>query len=206
MTGASPNPALCGTGKPVGCATVQYRRLDDFRRTRYCLIPTSQPVNAVVRSGAVRHLGAAVRERAGVAASPSELRSGVKRLGAVAEDLGFLLLSPASEGGTWDAIRGGYDADVRLIDRALALVFAMVPVHPERVSVAGFSDGASYACGPPSQTKPRIFVSHGTRDEVLPIDACSRPIMQRMKASGYVVKFVEFNGGHTFSAALATYR
>ena len=57
-------------------------------------------------------------------------------------DLGFLLLSPASAGGTWDAIRGEYGADVRLIDRALARVFAMAPVNPERVSVVGFSDAS----------------------------------------------------------------
>jgi phospholipase/carboxylesterase len=31
---------------------------------------------------------------------------------------------------------------------------------------------------------PRIFVSHGTRDEVLPIDFCSRKIVPMLKHAG----------------------
>ena len=154
-------------------------------------------------------------------------QQGVKRLGAVAEELGFLLLSPASEGRTWDAIRGDYGVDVRLIDRSLAKVFAITAVS--HVTLAGFSDGASYglglgmqngdlfqsvaafspgfipdSAGLPSVAKPRIFISHGTEDEILPIESCSRRLVPRIKQAGYEVRYVEFAGGHTFSAALAT--
>src|SRR5215470_2881240 len=35
-------------------------------------------------------------------------QQGIRRLGALADEFGFVLLSPASEEGTWDAIRSGY--------------------------------------------------------------------------------------------------
>src|SRR3954465_4588870 len=35
-------------------------------------------------------------------------QQGIRRLSGLADELGFLLLSPASKEGTWDAIRSGY--------------------------------------------------------------------------------------------------
>jgi phospholipase/carboxylesterase len=48
-----------------------------------------------------------------------------------------------------------------------------------------------------------LFVSHGTRDEVLPIDRCSRLIVPRLQKSGYDVAFREFEGGHEVPAGIA---
>ena len=64
--------------------------------------------------------------------------------------------------------------------------------------------------------KPRIFISHGTADSVLPIDMCSRQrrcgvlaagvapmegpcrsIHPQLLDSGYEVLYREFSGGHT---------
>ncbi len=127
-------------------------------------------------------------------------QQGIRRLAPLADQLGFLLLSPASEGRTWDAIRGEYGRDVRIIDEALAKTFDKRRVNPDRVALAGFSDGASYALGLglsntdlfsavmafspgfiPDGSKPngkaRVFVSHGTADQILPIDSCSRRIV-----------------------------
>lgn len=153
-------------------------------------------------------------------------QQGIRRLSALADEYGFLLLSPASRDETWDAIRSGYGPDVRSIDQALSKVFAQYRVDPRKIAVCGFSDGASYALGlglsngelfqavmafspgfiPSGVEKagsPRIFVSHGTKDQVLPIDACSRRLVPGLKAAGYAVKFREFDGPHTVPAEIA---
>src|SRR5258707_8891569 len=74
-------------------------------------------------------------------------QQGIRRLSAFADEFGFLLLSPASQEGTWDAIRSGYGPDVRFIDQALGKAFALRRVNPRKIAVCGFSDGASYALG-----------------------------------------------------------
>lgn len=145
---------------------------------------------------------------------------GIDWLTSFADDFAFLLLSPASQGSTWDAIQDGYGPDVRLIDQALTSVFAALPVDARRIGVCGFSDGASYALGlglsngdlfgsvlafspgfiPPgsqSNGQPRIFVSHGRNDTVLPIASCSRRIVPGLTQAGYNVTYREFEGPHT---------
>jgi predicted esterase len=42
---------------------------------------------------------------------------------------------------------------------------------------------------------PRTFVSHGTRDEVLPIDLCSCRIVPELERGSYEVTYREFDGG-----------
>ena len=93
------------------------------------------------------------------------------------------------------------------------------------MAVGGFSDGASYALSlgitngdlfthvmafspgfmaPAGQMgSPRIFVSHGTRDGVLPIDRCSRKIVPQLERADYDVLYREFDGGHTISPEIA---
>lgn len=142
----------------------------------------------------------------------------LRRLGVFADEAGIAVLAPDSRGGTWDAIRGGFGPDVAFINRALERVFQTLAVDPERIIVGGFSDGASYAIslalqngdlfkrvlafspgfyvGDSPQGKPRVFVSHGTHDGILPIDRCSRVIVPRLKKIGLDVTFLEFEGGH----------
>ena len=50
----------------------------------------------------------------------------------------------------------------------------------------------------PTQTEdtPRIFISHGVHDEVLPIAPCSRRIVPALEKAGYDVEYREFDGGH----------
>jgi phospholipase/carboxylesterase len=147
-------------------------------------------------------------------------QQGIKKLSPFADDLGFLVLSPASQGGTWDAIQEVYGPDVSVIDQALARTFAGRLIDPRRIAISGFSDGASYALGlglsngdlftsvlafspgfipaGSRQTgKPRVFVSHGTSDTILPIESCSRRIVPELSQSGYQVTFREFDGPHT---------
>lgn len=146
-------------------------------------------------------------------------QQGIKRLKDYADALGFILLSPASELRTWDAIRDGYGPDVKWLDRALAKAFESCAVDPRRVAVCGFSDGASYALGlglangdlfrsvmafspgfipEPFERRgrPRVFVSHGTNDPILPIDTCSRVLVPELKKRQYSVTYREFDGVH----------
>jgi phospholipase/carboxylesterase len=149
----------------------------------------------------------------------------LKLLGTFADEAGIAVLAPDSRGSTWDAIRGNFGADVGFINRALEAVFKTVDVDPQRVIVGGFSDGASYAIsvglqngdlfrrvlafspgfyvGDSAQGKPRFFVSHGTNDEVLPIDRCSHVIVPRLQKGGYEVTFREFDGAHEIPPDLA---
>lgn len=147
-------------------------------------------------------------------------QQGIRRLSPLADELGFLLLSPGSEGVTWDAIRGSFGPDVQMIDRALKRTFAACQIAADRIALAGFSDGASYALGLglsnpdlfksvlafspgfiPDGSKPagnaRIFVSHGTADQILPIDSCSRRLVPELKRQGFNVTYQEFDGPHT---------
>jgi phospholipase/carboxylesterase len=153
-------------------------------------------------------------------------QQGIRRLSALADEFGFLLLSPASSEGTWDAIRSGYGADVSFIDQALAKAFSQRRVDPRKIAICGFSDGASYALGlgmsngdlfqsvmafspgfiPPGAQDtgtPRIFISHGTKDQILPIDECSRRLVPQLKKAGYNLTFREFDGPHAMPPEIA---
>jgi phospholipase/carboxylesterase len=146
----------------------------------------------------------------------------LRRIGATADQLGIAVLAPDSRRGTWDAIGGGFGEDVAFLDRALEVVFARLQVDPAHLAIGGFSDGASYAlslalangslfprvvaCSPgfvtsaPPEGRPRFFVSHGTADQILPIDQCSRVIVPRLRAMGYDVAYREFEGRHELPA------
>ena len=150
---------------------------------------------------------------------------GLAPLQDLADAAGLILLAPASLGRTWDLLVGGFGADVADIDAALARAFAEYAVDPAVVAVGGFSDGASYALSlgitngdlfravvafspgfsSPGRAhgSPRIFVSHGTDDQVLPIESCSRRIVPRLQRAGYDVRYREFPGPHAVPPAIA---
>ena len=150
----------------------------------------------------------------------------LRRLGAAATAAGVAVLAPDSrEESSWDAIQGDLGPDVVFLDRALRKVFETVAIDPARVSVGGFSDGATYALtlglingelfqrvvafSPGfivSRTRhghPKFFISHGTSDDILPIDRCSRRIVPALQRAGYDVTFREFGGGHTVPPEVA---
>ena len=132
-----------------------------------------------------------------------------------ADAFGLALVATKSRGPTWDLLLGGFGPDRDLIEAATAELEA-VATGP--VAVGGFSDGASYALSvglaagdrfdaivafspgfmaPPRLVgRPRIFVSHGTDDRVLPIDRCGRRVVDALSQSGYDVTYSEFVGGH----------
>ncbi|MDP9408380.1 MAG: phospholipase [Actinomycetota bacterium] len=133
-----------------------------------------------------------------------------------ADAAGVLALLPSSAGPTWDLLTGGLGPDVAALDGALGGVFARQQVT--RVAFGGFSDGASYAlslglangdlaeallafspgfAAPPAQRgTPRVWVSHGTGDTVLPVDRCGRRVVRLLGDAGYEVHYEEFVGAH----------
>jgi len=152
-------------------------------------------------------------------------QSGLYPLHELADEAGLILLAPAARRQTWDVILGEYGPDVAFIDRALEEVFARCSIDSTRLAIAGFSDGASYALSlgltngdlfkrilafspgfmaPVTQRgKPEIFISHGTRDEVLPINPTSRRIVPQLEQAGYDVVYREFDGPHTIPPEIA---
>src|ERR1044072_1364241 len=67
-------------------------------------------------------------------------------LGTAHEEAGIAVLAPNSRDTTWDAMGGeGLGIDVDYLNRALERVFETTAIDPARVSIGGFSDGASYA-------------------------------------------------------------
>ena len=152
-------------------------------------------------------------------------RDGLAPFIGAADEAGVILLAPESRGRTWDVILGGYGPDVAFIDRALEQTFDRCSVDAAHVAVEGFSDGASYALGlglgngdlfrrivafspgyapnARAEGRPSVFISHGTGDDVLPIDRCSRRIVPSLQRRGYDVRYREFEGGHEVPADIA---
>ncbi len=134
----------------------------------------------------------------------------------------LLLVAPKSQLSTWDVIVRGFGPDVRRIDGLLDEVCLTWSV--DRLAIGGFSDGASYALSlgiangdlfdavvafspgfAASMVQhgiPRLFISHGINDEVLPINNCSRRLVPRLEQAGYPVTYVEFDGAHTVPTEL----
>ncbi|WXH32011.1 hypothetical protein WA016_05992 [Myxococcus stipitatus] len=137
----------------------------------------------------------------------------------LAESEGILLLIPESRGPTWDDKMGRHGEDLAFIDGALAHVFSRHAVARERISVAGFSAGASYALAlgilngdlfsrilafspafvhaDEPRGVPAIFIAHGDQDLALPVEESGRRIVAELRAAGFGVHYLEFSGGHS---------
>jgi phospholipase/carboxylesterase len=186
-------------------------------RSGFLLVPKSYRPNVAAPLAVILH-GAGGSAR------------GVSSRFAAAEEFGVILLVPESRGGTWDGIRGGYGPDIEFLNRSLAFAFERCAVDARRLAIGGFSDGATYglsvglvnpelfthvlACSPgfiipgggaPASTarRPQIFISHGTNDEILPINATSRRIVPELERASYAVTYREFDGPHTVPPAIA---
>jgi phospholipase/carboxylesterase len=133
---------------------------------------------------------------------------------------GLIVLAPESRKASWDIISDAqYGPDVSFIDECLREVFSSYEIDATRIAVGGFSDGASYALSlglsngslfghilafSPGfmapvriEGEPHIFMSHGTGDEVLPIDRCSRRLLRVLRGHQLPVEYREFDGPHT---------
>ena len=149
----------------------------------------------------------------------------LQRVQSAVEGAGLVVLAPDSRASTWDAIRDDFGPDVDFLNLALQRVFDTMAIDTGRIAVGGFSDGATYALSlglingdlfrkvvafspgfiveGAAHGKPRLFISHGTADTILPIDSASHVLVPVLKRRGYDVTFREFNGGHEVPPAIA---
>ena len=145
----------------------------------------------------------------------------------LADDDRAIVLIPESREATWDMIRGRVGPDVAFLERALQHTFDRCAVDPTRIALAGHSDGATYALSlgvsngelfthlighspggldrvEPREV-PRVFVSHGDKDRILPVWISRDEIVPDLTELGYDVEYLQYDGGHglPFSVAQA---
>jgi predicted esterase len=153
---------------------------------------------------------------------------GVELLQQLADETNTILVAPTSQFYTWSEPPQGPTLDARTVNRALEFVFTNYAIDPAQISIAGFSDGASYAISlgllngdlihhviafsprfavpaevHDSRTHPKIFISHGMRDEVMPISTCAQRIVAPLEHAGIDVEYAEFEAGHRIPPAIA---
>ena len=137
----------------------------------------------------------------------------------LADEHGVIILAPDSrDQRTWDLVLGNYGPDADFLAIALGQTLGRCSVDRQRLSVGGHSDGASYALSfgigagdvfgrilafspgvmnpVDARGKPRLFISHGISDNVMPIDDTSRKFVPRLKGLGYDVTYREYDGKH----------
>ncbi|MDX1394446.1 MAG: phospholipase [Gemmatimonadota bacterium] len=142
-----------------------------------------------------------------------------------AEERGIIALAVDSRDATWDLIISDFGPDIAFLDAALEHAFALCNVDPARLLIGGFSDGASYALSvglangdlfshvlafspgfnltQPTVGMPSVFVSHGDADTILPVNSSRDDIVPDLRARGYDVSYLEFDGGHQVPAEVA---
>ncbi len=137
----------------------------------------------------------------------------------LAREFGVVMLALDSRHNTWDGIDSVYGPDVQFIDAALRYTFERVAIDPGKIALGGLSDGGAYALSigmvngdlfthlvavapgyfaPPAPPagRPRIFVAHGTRDNVYSAAGSRSHIVPQLKSAGYDVTYYEFDGPH----------
>ncbi|GAA5021218.1 alpha/beta hydrolase [Streptomyces siamensis] len=140
-----------------------------------------------------------------------------------AERRGVLLLAPAAARQTWDAVRSGvYGRDVAALRHALTTVRIHFPIDPDRIAVAGYRDGASYALGlglangnlftrilayspdriPPGcrTGRPTVFISYEQHNAPSSATTAGRRIVAALENDGYHVDHIEHPGGRSTPA------
>ena len=136
----------------------------------------------------------------------------------------FLLLVPQSLFPTWDIVIAGHGPDRERVAAALDAVADRFLLDPRHLAFAGHSDGGSYALALGLANGdvvshlivssagflsvhlqvgvPRIFLSHGTQDTQIPIDRSARVHVPALRAAGYPVHYVEYDGPHASRPAV----
>lgn len=140
----------------------------------------------------------------------------------------FIVVAVDSRASTWDGVLHAFGPDVAFIDSALALVFERCAIDPARVFIAGASDGATYTISlalangdlfkravgffpggiresnSGRNGKPEFFIAHGTDDTIIPVSRSRTGTVPTLRADGYTVEYLEYQGGHSVPLAVAT--
>jgi phospholipase/carboxylesterase len=131
----------------------------------------------------------------------------------------FILAPDSRDERTWDGVLRSWGPDVDFLSAAVGQTLSRYSIDKTKVGVGGFSDGASYALSfgitfgdqfsriismspgvmqpMAARGKPRIFISHGTSDPIMPIDDTSRKFVPKLKSLGYDVTYREYEGRHS---------
>ncbi len=138
---------------------------------------------------------------------------------ALGEEFGVAILTLDARDNTWDGIDSPFGPDVLFIDEALRYTFERVPVDPAKIALGGLSDGGMYALSvgivngdlfthliavapgyiaapAPPVGRPRIFLAHGTRDNVYSVSGSRNRLLPQLQGAGYDVTYFEFDGPH----------
>ena len=132
-----------------------------------------------------------------------------------------MLIAPESKGQTWSVLDSPDDRDLESVNLALGEAYERCRIDRTRIAVGGFSDGGTYALtlgisngelfraimalspggivGGQQAGVPRVFVSHGTLDGVLPIERAGDAVVRQLRDAGYPVEYRRFVGGHEAS-------
>ncbi len=142
--------------------------------------------------------------------------------------LGWMVLTVESVGPTWSSFgfrvhgQQSMHADTLRWNEALQQVLSVCSVLPERIVMAGFSDGASWALsfglingeffnggvaafspgrlsqlqGTSFHGSPRVFISHGKQDNTLPIHLSQAICADLQKQTKSKVEFRQVNSDH----------
>ncbi|MGI5516955.1 alpha/beta hydrolase [Streptomyces sp. CA-106131] len=142
-----------------------------------------------------------------------------------AERRGVLLLAPAAARQTWDAVRNGvYGRDAAALRNILTTVRMHFPIDPDRIAIAGYRDGASYALGlglangnlftrilayspdhiPPGcrTGRPTVFISHEQHNTPPTAATAGQRIVAALEDDGYHVDHIEHPGGQSTPASV----
>lgn len=142
-----------------------------------------------------------------------------------ADEFGAIVLATDSrDERTWDLVLGEYGPDLDFLMLAVGQVLQRCAVDRQRMTIAGHSDGASYALSfgitngdvfgrimafsagvmrpADARGKPKLFISHGTGDKVMPIDDTSRKFVPKLRDLGYEITYREYDGGHGVPTAV----
>ncbi|MDH3732606.1 MAG: alpha/beta hydrolase-fold protein [Gemmatimonadota bacterium] len=141
------------------------------------------------------------------------------------EASGVIILAIDSRDRTWDIIQTRFSHDIAFMDSALGQTFGLCNIDPTRLALGGFSDGASYALSvglsngdlfshvvafspgfvitPTRAGLPRVYISHGDADTILPVNLSRDDIVPDLRADGYDVTFDNFDGPHTVPPEVA---
>lgn len=138
----------------------------------------------------------------------------------IADSYGVVLLAIDSRYPTWDAIQTPFfGVDVEFLNDAMEFVFDRVNVDPQKISISGFSDGASEAIGigianaglfsrvlahspglllaPFARGVPRILITAGEDDDVIQMSSTTS-VVSSLRVKGFTVEYTVYpNTGHT---------
>lgn len=137
----------------------------------------------------------------------------------------FIILAPEAPGQSWGTGPKSWGHEYLAVNRALETAASRCSFDRNRLAIAGFSDGASYALSlglangdvfghviafspgfivkSIGRGRPRIFIAHGISDNVLPIGTTGRVFVASLRKNGYDVTFREFGGGHHLVPSVA---